>query len=200
MAETCQRHDLNWPTVARFLTALPGTILPCQGIALELMTLSELCDHLEHMHRVTIQDELTCLDQLTCTAVQELGAEHPQLLQIRATFVTFRETFAAHLREETEELFPMIRELTTGKQKRLVLPPALKSCLARMESEHNQADEALTELDALAEDKSLQRHAILVLRTACHDAIFRLKHAVHERIYEENQVLFPRTLAMGGFA
>lgn len=58
----------------------------------------------------------TCLDRLTRTAVEELGAEHPRMLRIRTTFVAFREKFAAHLREETEELFPLIRQLTTGEK------------------------------------------------------------------------------------
>lgn len=197
LAEACRQHDLDLPTVARLITALPGTNSPRQVVTLELMTLSELCDHLEHAQRVSIQDELMCLDRLTHAAVEELGAEHPQLLGIRAAFVAFREKFAAHLRVETEELFPLIRQLTTGEKRQLPARSALKSCLTRMESEHNQADEALAELRALASDESVCRLAPVFMRTVS-DAIARLNHAAHEQIYKENQVLFPRALAIGG--
>jgi regulator of cell morphogenesis and NO signaling len=197
LAEVCQQHALDLTTVARLLRALPGTNPPHQVVTLELMTLSELCDHLEHAQRVTIHDELTCLDRLTHAAVEELGEEHPQLLGIRATFVAFREKFAAHLREETEELFPLIRQLTTEGKGELTARSTLKSCLTRMESEHNQADEALAELRALAGDESVRRPVPVHMRTVS-DAIVRLKHAVHEQIYKENQVLFPRALAIGG--
>lgn len=197
LAEVCQQHDLDLPTVARLLTAFPGTNPPRQVVTLELMTLSGLCDHLEHVQRVTIRDELTRLDQLTRAAVRGLGAEHPQLLGIRATFVAFQEKLAAHLRKETEELFPLIRQLTTGAKGELPARSALKSYLTRMESEHNQADEALAELRALASDESVRRPASAVIRTVS-NAIVRLQHAVHKQIYKENEVLFPRALAIGG--
>ncbi len=199
LAETCQQHDLDLTTVARLLTALSGIDPPHQVISLELMTLSELCNHLEHAQRITIQDQLTCLDRLTHAAVEEYGAEHPQLLGIRATFVAFREKFAAHLRAEVEELFPLIRQLTIGEKGKFPMRSALTSYLLRMKREHNQADEALAELNALAGDEPLQRPAPAALRTVS-DAIVRLKHAVHEQIYKEDQVLFPRALAMGGSA
>ena len=63
----------------------------------------------------------------------------------------------------------------------------------------NAGDEALAELHALADDESLRRPAPVFMRTVS-DAIVRLKHAVHEQIYKENQVLFPRALAIGGSA
>lgn len=75
----------------------------------------------------------------------------------------------------------------------------MKSYLLRMKIEHNQADEALADLNALAGDEPLQRHSPVVLRTVS-DAMVRLNHAVHEQIYKENQVLFPRAVAMGGSA
>ena len=199
LAEVCQQHDLALSTVARLMTALPGRNPPHQVVTLELMTLSELCDHLEHTQRIPIQDELICLDRLTHAAVEELGTEHPQLLGIRAAFVAFREKFAAHLREESEELFPLICQFATGEKGERPTRSALKSCLSRMKNEHNQADEALAELHALADDESLRRPAPVFMRTVS-DAIVRLKHAVHEQIYKENQVLFPRALAIGGSA
>lgn len=199
LAEVCQRHDLDSPTVARLLTAWPGTNPPRQVVTLELMTLSELCDHLGQVQRVTLQEKLTCLDQLTRAAVEESGAENPQMLEIRAAFVAFREEFNAHLREETEELFPLICQFTTGEKGERPTRSALKSCLSRMKNEHNQADEALAELHALADDESLRRPAPVFMRTVS-DAIVRLKHAVHEQIYKENQVLFPRAMAIGGSA
>lgn len=197
LAEVCRQHDLDLPTVARLMTALPGRNPPHQVITLELMTLSELCDHLEHAQHVSIQDELMCLDRLTHAAVEELGMEYPQFLGIRAAFVAFQEKFAAHLREESEELFPLIRQLTTGANGERSARPALKLYLTRMESEHNQVDEALAELRALASDESVCRPAPVFMRTVS-DAIARLNHAAHEQIYKENQVLFPRALAIGG--
>lgn len=194
-AGVCQEHRLDQQTFIRVLTAMQRTP-PRPVIALEFMALTELCDHLEHAQQTQLQRELARLDQLTRAAAEQFGADYPQILKIRETFVAFRERFAAHLREDVEELFPLIRRLTTGRR---VVRLALKSHLARKESEHDQADEALAELRALAGGKELRRSVPTIVRTVS-DAIARLEHTVHEQIYKENQVLFPRVLAIGGSA
>lgn len=199
LTEVCQQHNLDSPTVARLLTALEGITPTRPVVTLELMTLNELCDYLEHTQQISLQGEFTHLDRLTRAAVKERGAENPQFLKIREIFVAFRGKFAAHLREEAEELFPLIRQLTTCEKRELPARSSLKLCLARMENEHNQADETLAELCAVAGAGSPRRSAAVVMRTVS-DAIVRLKHAAHEQIYKENQVLFPRALAIGGSA
>ena len=196
LADICQTHGLEPRTFARMLAAFARARSQPPPVCLELMTLNDLCDHLEQSPRITLQDELARLDQLTRVAAEQYGAEHPQLLRTRETFVAFRERFTAHLHEEAEMLFPLIRRLTTGKKE---ARSALKSRLARMEHEHNQADEALAELHALAGEESLRRPVPAAVRTVS-DAIVHLEHAVHEQIYKENQVLFPRALAIGGSA
>jgi regulator of cell morphogenesis and NO signaling len=195
LAEVCQKHDLDLQTVARMLTALQGTPPQRQVVTLELMTLAELCDHLGHTQQDDLRDELARLDRLTRTAAQQEGAKTPQFLRIRETFVAFHEQFAAHLREEAEEVFPVIRRLTAGEDRGL--RSSLRFSLARMKGEHNQADEALAELRALAGDGSSQRSVPVAMRTVS-KAIVRLEHAVHEQIYKENQVFFPRALASAG--
>jgi regulator of cell morphogenesis and NO signaling len=196
LADICQTHGLEPQTFARMLAAFARARSQPPPVCLELMTLKDLCDHLEQSPRVTLQDELARLDQLTRVATEQYGAEHPQLLRTRKTFVAFRERFTAHLHEEAENLFPLIRRLTTGKKE---ARSALKSRLARMEHEHNQADEALAELHALAGEESLRPPVPAAVRMVS-DAIVRLEQAIHEQIYKENQVLFPRALAIGGSA
>jgi len=196
LADICQIHGLEPRTFARMLAAFACAKSQPPPVYLELMTLKDICDHLEQSSRVALQDELARLDQLTRVAAERYGAGHPQLLRIRKTLVAFRERFTAHLHEETENLFPLIRRLTTGKKE---ARSALKSRLARMEHEHNQADEALAELHALAGDGLLRPPVPAAVRTVS-DAIVRLEQAIHEQIYKENQVLFRRALAIGGSA
>jgi regulator of cell morphogenesis and NO signaling len=197
-ADVCQKHGLDRQTFVRLLTAMQKTP-PRPVVALELMALTELCDYVEHAQQTHLQEELARLDQLTGAAAEQSGAEHPQLLRIRETFVAFRERFAAHLREEADGLFPLIRRLTTDKKGALPARFALKKRLTRMGNAHNQADEALAELRALAGEESLRQPVPAAVRTVS-DAIVRLEQAVHEQIYKENQVLFPRALAIGGSA
>jgi len=198
LAKICQEHHLDSSTVARLLTALQAICPPRQVVSLELMTLTELCDHLERLQQITLREELARLDRLTRMAAQQQGAEYPQFVRIHGTFVAFREQFTAHLREEAEGVFPLIRQLTNGESGALPVRSSLKLRLAEMEKDHNQADESLAELYTLTSDESLGRSAAATMR-AISTLIIRLKHTVHEQIYKENHVLFPRALAIGGY-
>ncbi len=199
LAEVCQRHDLHPPTVLRLLPILQAMKPPRQEVSLELLTLRELCDHLEHTQQMTLREALAQLDRLTLAAAEQQGSEHPRLWEIRNAFVAFREQFVAHSREEAEEVFPLIRQLTSAEDGRRPSRSALKSRLAGMIDEHNQADEALAELRALASDEGWRATCPAHLRTIP-AAIVRLEQTFHEQIYRENQVLFPRALAIGGSA
>jgi regulator of cell morphogenesis and NO signaling len=199
LAKICQEHHLDSSTVARLLTALQAIYPPRQVVSLELMTLTELCDHLERLQQITLREELARLERLLRMAAQQQSAEYPQFVRIHETFVAFREQFTAHLREEAEGVFPLIRQLTNGESGALPVRSSLKLRLAEMEKDHNQADESLAELFTLASDESLGRSAAATMR-AISTVIIRLKHTVHEQIYKENRVLFPRALAIGGHA
>jgi len=189
LAEVCRNLGLDLPTVVRLLAALDETPQNSPAIIAELMTLEELCAYLEHRQERLLA-ELTGLDTLTRRAAEESGGT--RLLKIRATFLSFRSEFAAHLHEEAAELFPDLRRppKPVGDRDRA----AQRSRLARLAREHSQADEALSELGSLADGKSSPGTMSSALREIS-AAISRLHQIVHEEIYAENRILFPRALS-----
>jgi iron-sulfur cluster repair protein YtfE (RIC family) len=194
LEEVCHAHNLEPQTVARLLGALAKTIARVPTVAVKLMLLSDLCDHLEQPQQICLHDELKKLDRMTRTAAKQKGEANPQLLAIRDAFVAFRALLAAHLLAETTDIFPMIRRLAAGETQERPTRSALETRLNRMEHEHNQVDEALAELGMLVANKSLQLQFPVLTRNM-EAAINRLAHTVHEQIYHENQVLFLRALA-----
>ena len=195
LAEVCQTEGLDMQTVVRLLAAFEEPP-PRQVFALELMTLVELCDHLERTQRIKLQENLARLDDLMSTAAEQRCTANPRLLRFREIFDAFREQFTAHLRKEAEWLFPLIRRLSAGENGGLPARSALKSRLARMENEHNQAEETFAELRALARGDSMQSLASAATPTIA-EAVARLDDAIQEQIYAESLVLFPRALALG---
>jgi|GEM_PF-1247564 regulator of cell morphogenesis and NO signaling len=194
LEEVCHAHNLEPQTVARLLGALAKTIARVPTVAVKLMLLSDLCDHLEQPQQTCLHDELKKLDRMTRTAAKQKGEANPQLLAVRDAFVAFRAQLVAHLLSETKNIFPMIRRLAAEKAHERSTRSALETHLTRMEHEHNQVDEALAELELLVANKSLQLQFPALHQTMA-AAINRLAHTVHEQIYHENQVLFPRALA-----
>lgn len=196
LAELCVLGGLEAHTVARVLAAMGDARQQIQVVCLELMTLTQLCDHLEEAHR-NIHGELKRLDRLTKTMMKVHAAENPQLSAIRKCFVTFQRGFKAHLRDESEQLFPICRLWATRRNEIKNAPFVLKPPLPHLEREHSRAEESLTDLRSMVTGDVTSSAAKIVLRTIAF-ALAHLERSVHEQIYKENQVLFTRASALGG--
>lgn len=164
--------------------------------SVELMSLTELCDHLEYARQVTLQIELERLDRLTRSAAQLNCEEGSRLLEIRNIFLTFHNQFVAHLRQETNDLFPFVRQMIASKNGVRPLRSSLKSRVARLRNDHNHTGETLADLRDLIDDRRFELPASQTIRLIS-KSIVRLDKAVQAQIYKENQVLFPRILAFG---
>src|SRR5574337_1270263 len=104
-AEFCELRGLEARTAARVLAAMGEAKHQTPAVCVELMTLAELCDHLENAQG-DLCDELKRLDQLTKAMADEQAEQLPELRAIRNGFVVFQRWFKAHLRKESEYLFP----------------------------------------------------------------------------------------------
>ena len=196
LAELCALRGLESRTVARVLAALREARQQAPVVCVELMTLVQLCDHLEAAHR-NLHNELKRLDRLTKTLAKENAAENPKLLTIRKSFLSFQRGFKVHLRKESEHLFPVCRRWAVSRNEKRRVRLSFKQPLAQLQREHNQADEALSDLRSMVAGDAPSRSVQAAVQTIA-DAVARLEHSVHEQIYKEGQVLFPRALAVGG--
>lgn len=195
LAELCHSRGLESRTVTRMLAAVREARRQAPVVCVELMTLVQLCDHLENAHR-NLHHELKWLDRLTKTLAKE-NAANPKLLVIRKCFVAFQRRFKAHLRKESERWFPVCRRWAASRNEKRRVRFSFKSPLAQLQREHNQADEALADLRTLTGGEAPSSAAQPAVQTIA-DAVAHLEHSVHEQIYKEDQVLFPRALALGG--
>ncbi|MFO1515084.1 MAG: hemerythrin domain-containing protein [Verrucomicrobiota bacterium] len=195
-AEFCELRGLESRTIARVLAAFREAKQRFPAVCVELMTLDQLCDQMESAHR-RLHDELKELDRLTRTLAKENVAENPKLLVIRKSFLSFQRRFKAHLRKESEHLFPVCRRWAASRNEKRRARVSFKPSLAQLQREHNQADEALADLRSIVVGDSSASSAQAAVQTIS-EAVARLEHSVHEQIYKENQILFPK--ALGAFA
>lgn len=192
--EFCERQRLDWPTMRRVLTALQAPRRR-QVPALDLMTLGELCDHLEETQRSRLHAELERVEQLLRDAVAWPGTTQPQLQRFQQTFTKFRRRLVAHLRKEAGELFPLLRRCSTGINGERPTRSLLKTRLTRMEREHEQTDAMLAELREIAHAKGLGSSGSPAAGRIP-EVLAGLDQALQEQLYFENLVLFPRALGM----
>ncbi len=138
----------------------------------ELMTLSELCNRLEcrHFHLAEILHGLLgdCPDSLK----ERFGAVVDRVL--------------AHLREEGGTLFPLIRELDRAGAVSGAVRAELGRRLKAMRQDHGALEEALADLEELEVVADARTNAFLA----------DLAAALHDQIYDEDQVLYRRVAGL----
>lgn len=192
--EVCRARQLEPETVVRFLAGFAPSASLGAATSIELMTLAELCDHLQATNHGLLQTELSRVDSRFRQTAIETGGDRPRLAAMRQRFELFREKLLAHLREEAEVIFPLIRQLDHAGIAETGVMDLLRSPLMRMKREHDEVDEELAALEAMTGDEREEkgRSSLSVFR----EEFQRLEKILHGQIYQENQVLFRRVLAL----
>lgn len=194
LAEACQRKGLDPATVVAMLTALeyPGERVQADP---DTLTLSQLCDHIERVHHAYLRAELPRLDFMSRKVVAIHGDVEPRLLDMRRIFELFSERVAAHTSEEEAEVFPAIRKLEANDREKAYPLSALKNEFEKLESEHKDIGATLGQFKELTNNYTPPDWACGTLR-ALYDGLRRMERDMHQHIHEENNVLFPRVLAL----
>jgi regulator of cell morphogenesis and NO signaling len=201
LADACRRKGLDAATVIALLNALDadGAAGDTNAPDPDTLTLTELCDHIEHVHHEYLRQELPRLDFLTRKVAAVHGEHEPRLLEIRQVFADFAAAMESHTNEEEAQVFPVIRRIEAAAGKAETEVAQLRATLAKLESEHDRAGSALERFHELTDDFSPPEWACNTFR-ALYEALQALDRETHQHVHKENNVLFPRALATCGAA
>lgn len=195
LAEVCRGKQLDAGTVVAMLAALDGAPDTAEADP-EAMSLAGLCDHIERAHHDYLREELPRLDFMTRKVAAVHGEHEPRLRDVRRMFESFQAEITAHTEEEERQVFPAIRRLESANGNRAEAATALKESLAKLESEHENAGAALVRFAELTDRYTPPDWACNTFR-AMYDTLARLEGNMHQHVHKENNVLFPRVLALG---
>src|SRR5581483_234664 len=193
LGQACQRRGLDPATAVAMLSALDhGERVVADP---DTLTLTELCDHIERVHHAYLRDELPRLDFMTRKVAATHGDAEPRLLDVGRTFEIFSEKVSAHTAEEDQQGFPAVRQLEAANGDKAERVSALKAEFEKLESEHKSTGAALAHFKELTDNYTPPDWACGTLR-ALYDGLRRMQRDMHQHIHEENNVLFPRVLAL----
>lgn len=199
LAEVCRTKNLDPASVIAMLAALAATPATSLSVNPDALGLAELCDHIELVHHGYLKEELQRLDFMTRKVAAVHGDHEPRLLEVRRVFETFNAETTSHIKEEDETVFPAIRQLEAANGDKAAVSSGLKVALTKLESEHDSAGAALEQFKALTDSYSPPDWACNTFR-ALYDGLAQLEKNMHQHVHEENNVLFPRALAVGSAA
>lgn len=162
--------------------------------------LGELVDHIVKTHHEYLKLELPALAQRIHKVLEVHGAREPEMWnRMAGVFGDLRAELEMHMHKEEAILFPFLEQYSRAEAEGRPMPPvpfgSVANPIAVMEREHAGAGEALRELRRLTRNYELPSYACNTVR-ALYDGLQALEKDLHVHIHLENNILFPRAIAL----
>jgi regulator of cell morphogenesis and NO signaling len=201
LSDACQHAHISLEQVVSELAQSsdykPGAKSAEQEVAMG--TLGQLVEHIVGKHHVYVKQELPRLQQLLHKVVAVHGSGHPELLRIQQVFHGMSAELTMHMMKEENVLFPYIVALENavngGRPKPRPAFGTVSNPVHMMELEHDSAGTALKEISALSSSYEPPEGACFSYRTL-YAALKDFEADLHQHIHLENNILFPRAIAM----
>jgi regulator of cell morphogenesis and NO signaling len=159
--------------------------------------LTELIGYIVDVHHAYTRREFERIGLLLEEVGEREGDVYPQLLDVQVLFEQLRADLLPHMDAEEETLFPRIMAMewaeSCDKQVRAV-PPVVNP-VRRMNGDHDSHVDLLRQIRRVTNGYAPPPGASTKL-LALYLALERLEENLHEHIHYENNVLFPRAVAL----
>jgi regulator of cell morphogenesis and NO signaling len=161
--------------------------------------LADLIAHITSTHHVFVREECPRIEALATKVVGVHGKNHPELLQVQGVFTALSAELNVHLMKEEQILFPYVLRMEECTLAGEAAPPAVFGAVVNpvrmMMQEHDGAGDALRSLRAITSDYKVPDDGCISYRTL-YSALQGFESDLHQHIHLENNILFPRAVAM----
>jgi regulator of cell morphogenesis and NO signaling len=161
--------------------------------------LTDLIAHITGKHHVFIREESPRIEALAAKVVSVHGKNHPELTQVQEIFAGVAAELSVHLMKEEQVLFPYVLRMEESVVSGEPVPPSMFGTVVNpvrmMMQEHDGAGDALRTLRSATKDYTLPDDTCISYRTL-YQALQDYEADLHQHIHLENNILFPRAVAM----
>lgn len=198
LADACAARQIDVEEVIARLEAAAGG-KPLNARDWTKASLAELCNHIVAEHHAYVTSELPRLAQLAQRVVHRHGDTQPELPLIQQKLQLLDEELTSHLAKEEAVLFPYIGKLERALANGEPLPRGcfgtVANPIAMMTSEHDAAGELLSQIRSLSHEFTTPPGACPTYH-AFYDGLHEFELDLHQHIHLENNILFPRAIAL----
>ncbi|HVO62445.1 MAG TPA: iron-sulfur cluster repair di-iron protein [Terriglobales bacterium] len=198
LEEACRTANLNLDEVLASLEKA-GEATPAAQSDWQAEPISALIAHIKETHHKFTREEIGRLGPLFAKVCSVHGNAHPELLRIRELFQELANELSSHLMKEEIILFPYLigMEAALSRDESIARAPfgSVQNPISMMEHEHDSAGSALRAMREAANGYSAPNDACVSYQTL-YTALAAFEADLHQHIHLENNVLFPRAVAM----
>jgi len=200
LEQACRAANLSVDQVLDSLEMAEQTTRAAQEIHdWQREPLGDLVAHIKDTHHKYTREEIARLGPLFVKVCSVHGQSHPELAEIRTTFAGLAHELATHMMKEEMVLFPYIVRMEEAViQHEPVLPPpfgSVQNPISMMEHEHQSAGNALGAMREASGGYTPPADACMSYQTL-YKTLSEFEADLHQHIHLENNILFPRAIAM----
>jgi regulator of cell morphogenesis and NO signaling len=200
LAEACNAANLSLNEVLDSLeTAQKASRNFPKALDWQAVPLADLVAHIMNTHHKYTREEVSRLGPLLAKVCSVHGNNHPELNNVRAVFHGLAQELTMHMMKEEKMLFPYIVRMEEAIiQKEPILPSpfgSVQNPVLMMEHEHDDAGEALRALREKTCGYTVPPDGCISYQTLF-QALADFEADLHQHIHLENNILFPRAIAM----
>lgn len=191
LADACREKNIDPNEVAKKIGTAHAARLDDSESDPAAMTLEKLTEHIVQTHHSYLRQALPRIEYWIQKMVNAHGEKYPSFAELLSVFKALHVEMQSHMKKEEEILFPMAVALERGGK----LPMNLRQPVSCLEQEHDRAGKALARIHELTNGFTPPQNACTTWRAA-YSALAELEADMHRHVHKENNVLFPRILAM----
>ncbi len=199
LGEACAEAKITVEQAMARLQAGVAATQPKDQRNWQAASLTELIDHIKGTHHVFVRSECPRIETLTAKVAGVHGTNHPELLQVQTIFGDLAAELSVHLMKEEQILFPYVTRMEEAAFAGEPVPPAMFGTVVNpvrmMMQEHDGAGDALRKLRQVTNDYALPADVCISYATL-YDALKAFEADLHQHIHLENNILFPRAVAL----
>jgi len=198
LGDACRKAGADTGAVLEELSrvcAEPAFTLPNFAV----WTAEELIDHIVTKHHAYVREVLPTIVAHTEKIARVHAARHPELIEVSRLFAAVAADMTSHMWKEEQILFPFIAALAAAEANDQPAPAAPFGTVANpihvMEMEHEAAGGALDRIRELTRDYREPADACTTYAITLQE-LEAFEQDLHAHVHLENNVLFPRAIAL----
>jgi regulator of cell morphogenesis and NO signaling len=196
LAEACTAARANLDEVK---TALEKPAPETKQRDWQKASLAELVAHIVVTHHQFTREEIARLTPLIAKVEGVHGQNHPELNQVQGLFRGLAQEMTMHMIKEEHMLFPYIEQLEEAVNRGARPAPPMfgtvQNPVRMMMVEHDSSGEVLRRIRELTAGYTAPADACMSYQTL-YKALQEFEADLHQHIHLENNILFPRAVAL----
>jgi regulator of cell morphogenesis and NO signaling len=199
VAEVCQQKGIDPGKLASELKALEQPSGGGDTYDINQWPLPLLIDYIVGIHHRYVRETMPRISEYAQKVARVHGHAWPENVEIANIFTALHHELHSHMMKEEEVLFPYIKRLSEASERHHPSPAApfgtVGNPIRMMESEHEEAGEAMASIRRLSRDFHPPEAACNTYRVL-YKLLEEFESDLHRHVHLENNILHPRALAL----